>query len=311
MSSMRRTRPVVTSGARSAIVVRVSEITAQRSPLLAFVANLLVPGLGHLYVGHPRLALAMLLALTVVVQLLLVAPAALDLPPLWVTALALCAALGFKLALAADAWRRARRYGDGYQLRAYNRPLAYLGFLALSLVLGSTAHAVRAEYGIDTYRNPSGSMEPTLQVGDHFIVTKLRERARLPGRGDLIVFQYPDDPSQSFLKRVIGLPGDRIAEGDGGELMINGEAWARRPCDASEPPACFHERTPTGREYTIRVTKPAPRAEIVVPEGHVWVRGDNRSYSHDSAHFGPVPIASIEGRARAIFWPLARLGEQL
>lgn len=286
-------------------------LTASRSPLFAFVATVLVPGLGHLYVGNPRLALAMLLTLSVVVQLLLVVPVALGVPTLWGTGLALCMALGFKFALAFDAARRARRHGDAYPLRTYNRAGAYLGFIAASMVLGGVANALRAEYALETYSTPSGTMQPGLREGDHFVVTKLHERARVPARGDVIVFLYPDDPSQTFVKRVVGLPGDSVAEAEDGALIVNGTPWPRRPCEG-EAPTCWFETTPDGREYAVHVTAPAAaRAATVVPADHVYVRGDHRGLSHDSAHFGPVPVAMIRGKAQAVFWPLERFGTPL
>lgn len=287
-------------------------VTAPRAPLFAFVATVLVPGLGHLHIGEWRIALVMGLALSVVVQGLLTLVVATGLSLSWGIGLVLAVALGFKLALAVDAARKARRLGEGYELRSFQRPAVYGGFIILSLALAGGVNALRAEYVLDSYGTPSGSMMPTLREGDHFFVTRLYERAQLPERGDVIVFAYPDDPRETFVKRVIGLPGDEIRETETG-LLVNGTPWPRRPCGAEDPsPACFREQVPGGREFSILITAPGPeRPAITVPPGHVWVRGDHRSASHDSAHFGPIEIESIGGRARGVYWPLARLGAPL
>ena len=161
---------------------------------------------------------------------------------------------------------------------------------------------------------PSGSMLPTLEVNDRVVVSRLAYDLHDPRRGDVVVFVAPnqaaaeakDDgrplpvrlvvsflrtvglaqPStEDFIKRVVGLPGETV-EGRGGGILING-----RPLD--EP-------------YLTQ--DPGTFAPVVVPKGHVWVMGDNRSGSSDSRFFGPIPEDSIVGRAVARVWPFDRLG---
>ena len=286
-------------------------VTAARSPMFAFVATVLVPGLGHLYIGDRRVALAMCLTLSIVVQLLITLVVAAGVALLWGVGLVLALSFGFKLALAVDAARKARRCGDDFELRSFQRPGVYVGFVALSIAVGGGANGLRAAYVLDSYGTPSGSMTPTLREGDHFFVTRLHERARLPARGEVVVFAYPDDPRETFVKRVIGLPGDEVVETAAG-LVVNGTPWPRRPCGAEEPaPGCFREQVPGGGEFSIRVGALAPGPErpvVMDPPGHVWVRGEHRSATHDSAQFGPITIDSIGGRARMVYWPLAHVG---
>ena len=279
-----------------------------RSAALAFVATMVAPGLGHLYLGRTRLALAVLVALGVVLPLIITAMVALQVPPLWSLAVAVSAGWGFALAIAIDAWASARR-GD-HSVPPGDRRGVYVGFLALSLAVGVTGSGLRKEYVIDFYKHPSGSMMPTIGEGEHFVVTKLHERGVMPARGDLIVFRLPGNPSEVFVKRVLAIGGDTVVDAPGA-IVVNGAAWPRRACEsASGPGQCWLERAPDGREYTILETPgvPARRVTATVPAGQVWVRGDNRGNSHDSAAFGPVAVEDVLGRARAIFLPLARLG---
>jgi len=281
-----------------------------RSGALAFVATMVAPGLGHLYLGRARVAFAVLVALGVVFPLAITAMVALQVPPLWSFAITVSAGWGFALATAIDAWASARR--NSPRIPPGDRRGLYLGFLALSLVVGLAGSALRKAYVIDFYRHPSGSMAPTIREGEHFVVTKLHERGVTPARGDLIVFRHPADPAEVFLKRVVAIGGDTVVDGPG-ELVVNGVAWPRRPCDpqpAAAPGQCLLERAPDGREHTIRETPGAPgrRVTTTVPAGQLWVRGDNRGNSHDSAAFGPIPVADVIGRARAIVLPLERLG---
>jgi signal peptidase I len=143
---------------------------------------------------------------------------------------------------------------------------------------------------------PSASMEPTLHEGDRVLVNKLSYDLHDVGRGDVIVFERPDEPSSvphpedeiaDLIKRVIGLPGDTIEARDG-IVYIDGE-----PLD--EP--WLVEGTPTND---------LPRQEV--PAGHLFVMGDNRTNSHDSRKFGAIDEGSIVGRAFVKIYPLSDIG---
>jgi signal peptidase I len=143
---------------------------------------------------------------------------------------------------------------------------------------------------------PSASMEPTLHEGDRVLVNKLSYDLHEVNRFDVIVFERPEEPSavphpeneiQDLIKRVIGLPGDTIEARDG-IVFIDGE-----PID--EP------YVPEGAS-----TVDLPRQEV--PEGHLFVMGDNRENSHDSRKFGPIDESSIVGRAFVKIYPLNDIG---
>ena len=133
-----------------------------------------------------------------------------------------------------------------------------------------------------------GSMEPSLHHGDRLLVDKLTYRFRDPQRGEIIVFQYPADPSRKFIKRVIGLPGD-IVHIRGGLVFVNGR--------------------PLREDYILGPTY-GDFPPVRIPEGHYFVLGDNRNNSDDSrfADVGPVPRRLVVGRAVFAYWPLSRAG---
>ncbi len=192
------------------------------------------------------------------------------------------------------------------------------------------ALAIRS-FVVEPFKIPSGSMIPTLLVGDYVLVNKFSYGVRLPitgtllfgerppARGDVVVFRWPDDPSQDYIKRVIGLPGDRIQIIDR-RLWLNGQLVDRidegeYPMPSNESPgsasaARFRERNPEGLEYTVlqapgQIAGPADRrGPWLVPEGHYFMMGDNRDNSRDSRLWDHpfVSPEQIKGRAFMIHW---------
>jgi signal peptidase I len=165
----------------------------------------------------------------------------------------------------------------------------------------------------EPFRIPSGSMIPTLSVGDFILVNKyaygLRDPAFhhefLPGgrpqRGDVVVFRWPVDPSKDFIKRIVGLPGDRIAYRDK-QLFVNGDMIPLDPAGVFSGLGGavyrFSENL-AGREHYVIVTpdRPARDFEFTVPEGEYFAMGDNRDGSDDSRRWGTVPERNLVGRA--------------
>ena len=139
---------------------------------------------------------------------------------------------------------------------------------------------------------PSGSMEPTLQVGDRILVDKISQQWQEPKRGDILIFYPPkspaiDDTTKAYIKRLIGIEGDRIAVQDG-KVYRNGEAL--------------------NETYIAEVPNYRMR-EITVPQGYYWMMGDNRNYSNDSHIWGVLPKQNVIGKATIRFFPFGdRLG---
>jgi signal peptidase I len=134
---------------------------------------------------------------------------------------------------------------------------------------------------------PSGSMEPTLMVDDRILVAKFTYRFEPVQRGNVIVFRYPLNPQRDFVKRVIGLPGDRAQLKDG-VVYVNGRPLSEKG-------------------YTIKPDF-GNYGPVTVPPNQYFVLGDNRNNSEDSRFFGYVPRANIIGKAVFIYWPLQRIG---
>ena len=155
---------------------------------------------------------------------------------------------------------------------------------------------------VQAFKIPSGSMKPTLLVGDHILVNKFIYGIKIPfirntlipisdpKRGDIIVFIYPVDKSKDFIKRVIGLPGERIEIVDS-EIRINKELYG------DSHGFYANQGLKTGNPSNEDRYSP-----ITVPENHFFVMGDNRDHSYDSRFWGFVPSDSIKGKAFFIYW---------
>ncbi|MEX0766731.1 MAG: signal peptidase I [bacterium] len=144
---------------------------------------------------------------------------------------------------------------------------------------------------VQAFYIPSGSMEPTLMVGDRILVSKLSYRFGTVERGDVIVFHYPLNPGKDFVKRVVGLGGETVELRDGVVLINN------TPIKELYPTAL------AGGDRSC-TTSYGPQK---VPVSQIFVLGDNRCNSEDSRFFGFVPRVNVVGRAAFIYWPPPRL----
>ena len=165
-------------------------------------------------------------------------------------------------------------------LREYAEAL----FLALLLALFIRTVVVQA------FKIPSGSMIPTLLVGDQILVDKLVYKFRKPERGDIMVFKYPEDETRDFIKRLIGLPGDKL-EIRNRVVFIND-----KPLD--ETAYAYHESTPNGYYSDVRDNF----GPSLIPENKYFMMGDNRENSQDSRFWGFLDEDKIVGRAFIIYW---------
>jgi signal peptidase I len=154
--------------------------------------------------------------------------------------------------------------------------LDVLETLVLSVVLFLGINAVSARIRVESI-----SMQPNLFAGDFVIVNKLAYKLGIPQRGDIIVFRYPPDPTQTpYIKRVIGLSGDQIHIADG-KVYVNDKLL--------------------GEPYLKTVTSRG--GDWTVPANSLFVMGDNRNNSSDSRSWGMVPMENVIGKALVIYWP--------
>lgn len=174
----------------------------------------------------------------------------------------------------------------------------------------------------EPFRIPSGSMMPTLLVGDFILVNKFAYGIRLPvlntkiievgepQRGDVVVFRYPEDPSIDYIKRVVGIPGDHVAYRDK-ILYINGKPMPQEVIGTYVGSGAGMASTGASHriedlmgvrhEILVRPGVPGVEGETVVPPGHYFMMGDNRDNSRDSRYFGPVPEQNLVGKAFMIW----------
>lgn len=198
-------------------------------------------------------------------------------------------------------------------------------------------------FAIEAFKIPSGSMLPTLSIGDHIFVNKFIYGLRIPftkfrildisepKRGDVVVFMYPVDESKDFIKRVVGLPGDHIRV-EGENVWVNEHKLPERPLTVTEFPGdarrlvvkngsmktipfvrgwrdySFLEEDLDGVEHLVQYENNLEREqfEAVVPKDSYFMMGDNRDNSSDSREWGFVPRNNIKGRAMFVWLPIDR-----
>ncbi|MEX2241902.1 MAG: signal peptidase I [Burkholderiales bacterium] len=234
------------------------------------------------------------------------------------------------------AWLRKRRGAGAKQPWWVEYSVSFFPVILIVFLLRS--------FLVEPFKIPSGSMIPTLLVGDFILVNKFTYGIRLPvanrklldvgrpQRGDVMVFRYPEDPSLDYIKRVVGVPGDRV-EYRNKRLSINGRAVPLRQIEdyLSRERMQYSRRyleTLNGTEHPIMIEEDAPafvpqvRAfphsgncnynisglACTVPPGHYFMMGDNRDNSSDSRVWGFVPDANIVGKAFFIWLNLGELG---
>lgn len=178
------------------------------------------------------------------------------------------------------------------------------------------------------YVVPTGSMEGTLLIGDHLVVNKIPYGPLAPvvnpvlgtgelERGDIVCFRFPLKPSETYVKRLIGLPGDRVRMVNG-QVFVNGVA-ADEPYVIHKQPGVSALVNNVPRVFPPGMPERGLRAfaanvrggEIVVPEGQLFVMGDNRDESFDSRYWGFVPREEVIGRPLVVYWSYATTTERL
>ncbi len=173
---------------------------------------------------------------------------------------------------------------------------------AESIIVAVVLALIIRTFIVQAFKIPSGSMEDTLLIGDHLLVCKFIYGTKIPftdsrilkirdpKRGDVIVFEYPEDPSKDFIKRVVGLPGD-VVEGRDKKVFVNGKPY--------ENPHEIHKE----KEIIPKAQNPRDNfGPVTVPTDSYFVMGDNRDRSYDSRFWGFVKSPKIKGLAFIKYW---------
>ena len=154
----------------------------------------------------------------------------------------------------------------------------------VSIVIAVVLAMIIRTFVVELYLVEGPSMRPTLQHAQRLVVNKFIYHFRAPEKGEVLIFRYPKDPSRDFIKRVIAVPGDTIEIKDG-NVFVNGELQ--------------------NEDYILSKCR-GDYPKSTIPEGHIFVMGDNRNNSEDSRFpdVGFVPFDLIKGKAMLVFWPL-------
>jgi len=296
-------------------------IKHRRLPWLAVVLSLIMAGLGHIYCGRFVKGLVLTFLTCIFVPVLFgrlsVSNSSVRIA---VIIAALFASSAVWLVAIIDSWYTARHTADSYTLKDYNRWYVYV-LLVLMGTGGSTQIAFNIRMTLlEAFRVPSASNYPTIDPNDRLLANKLAYKNSDPKRGDLVVFLNPENRRQNYIKRVVAIAGDTVEIKDD-QLYINDEKLQRQVLAQStldkirvevrgEPlEGDVFEETNGNAKYKIFLARPphdttsSDFAKITVPEHHCFVLGDNRMNSYDSRHFGPIPLATVKGRADYLYWP--------
>jgi len=254
---------------------------------LAGLLSLIEPGLGQIYNGQARKGFVFL-ALPLLLLLVFIFCFVSNCITYFLVFYALLVT-GYYITAIWDAILTARRFNPDYRLKKYNRFVVYVSIFGLILAVNSGVSFVIKHNYVQAFNIPAKSNEPTLLVGDHILADR-RLSARVPRRGALVIFEYPEDPTKDFIKRVVATGGETLEIRDK-VLWINGEPvtepWAIHT-DSTIFPADLNPRDNFGL--------------VTVPAGACFVMGDNRDNSYDSRFWGFVENKKIKGTATHIYW---------
>ena len=257
---------------------------------LAGLLGFFVPGLGQVYNGQATKGLFLNFLLTTWGGLLLSLIYYIMKSPMSGFSLGLLALLFF-ISLAAslliifESIRTARKSGEGHALKPYNKWYIYLIVILVISGISMSMDMVFRDNIIKAYKIPSGSMQPTLEPGDHVLSNQLYYRYHNPTHGDVIIFKNPRDENMDFVKRIVGCSGDTIEIKDN-QVFLNGKK-------SDEP-------------YALLTVKGEPPMKnfgpFVIPEDEYFVLGDNRNNSLDSRDLGTIMRHNIEGKVIFIYF---------
>lgn len=267
--------------------------------LLAVLFSLWQPGLGQLYAGRPRRALAFALVVFALAFAFItgLVGRSFTVGMAWVL-LGVIAQVASAVDAGRLAWRQSANrpwYGRWYVCAPLGLVVVVAGWFCLESVQVQK-----------TYHLPSASMEPTLERGDHVVAAFDVFESAPPARGDIVLFVSPEDSRSELMKRVVALGGDVIEVRDK-KIYLNGyeieEPWAVH----ADPSTLVRDDSPN------RYFQRDQLGPVTVPEGHLFVLGDNRDFSRDSRFYGPVSIDSVRGAPLYVYWARnrARIGTRL
>ncbi len=259
-----------------------------RKPWIAGLLTFLSIGLGHVYAGEARKGILLFLGqgiLFIILGLLLIAS------PLVILILFIGCAVGYFIFCLLNAIKIAQQNKAEYQLKKFNRWYIYLAYwVVASLIIQPIFAAGFKEHVIQAYKIPAGSMLPTLQIGDMILANKTIYNFQEPKRGDVVVFEFPKDPSIDYIKRIVAIGGDTV-EIINKKLYLNGVQQKE-----------ISVINTSNKMFSSTVNPRDNLGPITVPQNAIFLLGDNRDNSYDSRFWGPVNQNKIKGKAICLYW---------
>ncbi len=267
----------------------------KRKPIVAAILSSLAPGLGQLYNGQIIKGIIFLLSLILLPIITFRIGLHYSYYGLIVILLIF---MFFLLFIIGEAFFTAIKKKD-FILKSYNKWYIYLLIILLinSIVLIPTNFLTNKVLGFSAYKMPTGSMEPTLCIGDYLVADLKYFKKNELQKGDLVIFQSPEDPAKIFIKRVIALEGEKI------------EIKSKQ---------VYIDDIPFPEGYKVHLDNKVYSGRdnfgpVIVPSDHCFVLGDNRDKSMDSRHWDSLPIKNIKGKPLYIYWArdITRMGMKI
>jgi signal peptidase I len=287
-------------------------MSRKRRPWLAALLSLLHPGFGHLYAGHPAAGLGAYVTFWCAFLFMLAMG-------LWAPGGPIPLLLGFLTfvvafpVIALHAWRLARRPAVEY--RSHDRWAVFVILVLLSVELTPPLWR-QLKHRVEAFRVPSGSMEPTLLIGDFLWMVKTPAARTKLAHGSIVIFESVEEPGLKVVKRVAGLPGDTLSMSSG-VLHRNGRPVAEGFVIHTDK-SRSEDLEQRGRMHAWQVAHAvaldtasyAPDVQnwgpLVVPPDSFFALGDNRDRSYDSRYYGFLPMSKVIGKPRAIYFSVAK-----
>lgn len=269
------------------IQLEVPEIK-ERKWWIAGLLSILRPGLGQIYNGQMTRGIILFLFIQFIQLMPLVF--LVKYPSFLFLGVLFGVSLFIYIFVMLDAVYHAHRIGDSYQLKPYNKIFVYISIFIMAFLITKICSYPIKTYVVQAYKIRAGSMEPTLLIGDHILVNKLGNAAKNPQRDDLIVFKYPQNPKDDFIKRVVGIGGD-IVEIRDKELYVNNEL-------IKKDYAVHKDTRIIPREFFSRDYY----GPVMVPLNSYFVLGNNRDNSMDSRFYGFIKKDKVKGIAKIIYF---------
>ena len=292
--------------------------TSIRFPWVALALSFLSSGVGHIYCGRIAKGLFLYSARFLLPLLTIVAAFAQPSNGVFLALLLVPAAITLAIYFYSpiDAYGIARRTASDYRLKQYNRASLYWLLIVMQLAYPVALIWVSREYVYEAFLMPTRSMSPNFLAGDRILVNKRPFRDDFPERGDVVVFRTPaSEVGRNWVKRVIGVAGDRIAI-KGREIEVNGKKLQRDrvPLESvaqirEQVAGNVYYESHGGRRYRVQFAddsyddSTAEEINVTVPERSIFVLGDNRDLSRDSRQIGSIHVGDVIGYVDYIYFP--------